>query len=169
MRAAPLARLLVLLLAASKAAANEPPEIDHHPSGCTLADQPISLCASVSDDSQVAKTRIYFRRAGETFYSFVDMSFSGLNFCGTLPAPREGKVRKIQYYIQAIDDAYETQRTSTYELQVMLEGACEFPPVEKDPARRSSITVYATNRKQGKKLPDGFDPAGVTFVALESK
>ena len=156
----------VLLIAVSASAANQPPDIDHHPAGCTIANQAISLCATVTDDTQVAKSRAYFRRAGETFFSFVEMTFGGMSFCATLPAPREGKVRQLQYYIQAIDDQFETQRTSTYELQVMVEGACEFPPLEKDASRRSAITVYATNQKQGKKLPDGFDPAGVTFVPI---
>jgi hypothetical protein len=157
----------VLLFAAGNAWANQPPDIDHQPSSCTVADQPLKLCATVTDDGQIAKTRIYFRRAGETFYSFVDMTFSGISFCGTLPAPREGKIRQIQYYIQAIDDEYETQRTSTYELPVNDAAACEFPPIAKDPKDRASITVYATHKKQGKKLPDGFDTAGVTFVPVE--
>ena len=30
----------------------------------------------------------------------------------------------------------------------------------------AAIKVTATNRKQGKKLDDGFDPTGVTFVPL---
>jgi len=159
--------VFALLAASTASAVNQPPEIDHQPSACTVFAQPLTLCATVTDDGQVAKVRIYFRREGETFYSFVDMVFRGINFCGTLPAPREGKARALEYYIQAIDDAYETQRTSTYKLPVAAEGACEFPPIEKTPESRASITVYATNKKQGKKLPDAFDPSGVTFVPLE--
>lgn len=155
-----------LMLVAVAAAANQPPDIDHHPAPCTVADKAISLCATVTDDTQVAKARIYFRRAGETFFNFVEMTFGGISFCGTLPAPREGKIRQIDYYIQAIDDQYDTQRTSGYTMQVMLEGACDFPPIEKNEDRAAAITVYATHRKQGKKSPDGFDPTGVTFVPV---
>ena len=158
-----------LVLAAAAAYANQPPDIDHHPASCTIADKAISICATITDDTQVAKARVFFRRSGETFFSFVDMSFGGMNFCATLPPPREGKVRQLDYYVQAIDDQFESQRTSGYTLQVMVEGACEFPPLEKDPARRAAITVYATSKKQGKKVPDGFDPAGVTFVPLDAK
>ena len=70
------------------AAAAEEPDVAHQPSPCTVPGKPISLCATVTDDGQVAKVRIYFRPAGEKFYSFVDMTFTGINFCGTLPAPR---------------------------------------------------------------------------------
>jgi hypothetical protein len=165
MRAASTLAAGLLLLAVTASAANQPPDIDHTTFKCTLSNRGISLCATVTDDTQVAKSRIFFRRGGDTFFSFVEMTFGGMSFCGVLPAPREGKVRLVQYYIQAIDDQFESQRTSTYDLQVMVEGACEFPPVVKETP--PSITVYATNQKQGKKLPDGFDPTGVTFVPIK--
>ena len=115
----------------------------------------------------VAAARLYFRPAGEKFYSFVDMAFGGLNFCGTLPAARDGKVQAIEYYMQAVDDQYESQRTSTFVMNVEPAGACEFPPIEKDPAKvAASIVVKATNQKQGKKLPDEFVASGVSFVPV---
>jgi hypothetical protein len=160
-RPLPLA-LLPLLLAA--AAAAEPPQVDHQPAPCTVPGQPVSLCAAITDDGQVAKARLYFRPAGEKFYSFVEMEFGGINYCGTLPAPREGKVKSIEYYVQAIDDTFESQRTSTFQLAVLPEGQCEFPPLEKNASRAQAIVVHATSPKQGKKLPDGFLAAGVTFV-----
>jgi hypothetical protein len=160
-----LARALgvVAVLAASPAWA-EPPSVEHQPSPCTVPERPASLCATITDDGQVAAARIYFRPAGDKFYSFVDMKFGGLSFCGTLPAPREGKVQTIEYYVQAVDDQYESQRTSTFNLEVNPE--CEFAPVEKDPARAAAIKVHATNQKQGKKLPEEFVPTGVTFVPV---
>jgi hypothetical protein len=142
----------------------EPPEVNHQPSPCSIPDKPISLCARVTDDGQVAKARIYFRAKGEQFYSFVDMAFTGINHCGTLPAPRAGKASVIEYYVQGIDDQYESGRTSTFQMNIQPEGQCEFPPVEKDAARAAAMTVYATNKKQGRKLPDDFVPTGVTFV-----
>jgi hypothetical protein len=72
--------------------------------------------------------------------------------------------KAIEYYVQAVDDTYQPQRTSTYRLAVQPEGVCEFPPVEKDAAKAAAIKVLATNRKQGKKLDDGFGTTGVTFV-----
>jgi len=148
--------------------AGDPPKIDHQPSPCSIPDKPITLCATISTDTQVARARIYFRPAGDDYYSFVDMTFGGISYCGTLPAPREGKVRVVEYYLQAIDDQYQSQRLSTYQINIQPEGVCEFPPVDKD-AGKLSIVVYATAKKQGKKLHDAFQSAGVTFVPVAAK
>ena len=153
-----------LVLTAALAAANDPPAIEHVPALCTVADKPISLCASISDDGNVAVARVYFRREGEDYYSFVPMTFTGVSWCGTLPAPRE-KAKTIEYYVNAVDDSYQPQRTSTFRLPIKPEGVCEFPPTV-EPARAGAIKVFATNRKQGKKLNDAFALAGVTFVPL---
>jgi hypothetical protein len=147
----------------------EAPSVEHQPAPCTVPDKALTLCATVTDDGQLAKTGIYFRSAGEKFYSFVDMAFGGLNFCGTLPAPRAGKVKTLEYYIQAVDDQYESTRTSTFQMAVQAEGACEFPPIEKDAAKVAAITVYATHKDQGKKLPEGFQGGGVSFVPVVRK
>ena len=130
-----------------------------------MPDKPLSLCAAVSDDGNVATARLYFRRAGEDYYAFVNMAFTGVSYCGTVPGPRE-KAKAIEYYVQAVDDNYQPTRTSTFRLPVQPEGVCEFPPLEKDAAKAAAIKVTATNRKQGKKLDDGFNPTGVTFVPL---
>jgi len=157
------ASALVLLLLPSSSWADDPPAVEHQPALCTVPLKPLSLCAAISDDGNVATARLYFRRAGEDYYAFVSMAFTGVSYCGTLPAPR-GKTRAIEYYIQAVDDAYQPQRTSTFRLPVQPEGVCEFPPLEKEKAKAEAIKVTATNRKQGKKLDDGFNATGVTFV-----
>jgi hypothetical protein len=165
-------RVLALVAVASVAlvpfAGAEPPSVEHQPSPCTVPEKPAKLCATITDDGQVAAARIYFRPSGEKFYSFVDMTFGGLSFCGSLPAPRDGKVQSIEYYVQAVDDQYESQRTSTFNLAVSAE--CEFPPVEKDPGQAApAIVVHATNQKQGKKLPEEFVAAGVSFVPVAGR
>jgi hypothetical protein len=153
---------LALGLAAGTASA-EPPSVEHQPAPCSVPDKALTLCANVTDDGQVAKVRLYFRSAGDKFYSFVDMTFGGLNFCGTLPGPREGRVKAVEYYIQAVDDQYESIRTSTF--QMAVQPTCEFPPVA-DAAKSAAITVYATHKDQGKKLAEGFQGAGVSFVPV---
>jgi hypothetical protein len=159
-----------LLLAVPLATrADDPPDIDHQPVPCTVPEKAISLCASISDDGTVAKARVYFRKAGEDYYSYVDMVFLGLNYCGTVPAPREGKIKTLEYYLQAIDDQFESQRTSTFQMAILPEGVCEFPPVEKDAKRAASIRVLASSKKQGGKLPDEFVAQGVTFVPVSGK
>lgn len=157
--------LVLLILPAAFARADDPPAVEHQPALCTVPEKPLSLCAAISDDGNVATARLYFRRAGEDYYGFVNMAFTGVSYCGTLPGPRE-KTKAIEYYVQAVDDNYQPQRTSTFRLPVEPEGVCEFPPLEKDAAKAASIKVLATNRKQGKKLDDGFNPTGVTFVPL---
>jgi hypothetical protein len=154
----------LIVLALVRAASAEAPNVDHQPSPCMVPEKPASLCASITDDGQVAAARIYFRPAGEKFYSFVDMVFGGLSFCGTVPGTRAGKVQVLEYYVQAVDDQYESQRTSTFNMEVKPE--CEFAPVEKDPARAAAIVVHATNQKQGKKLPEEFVATGVSFVPV---
>jgi hypothetical protein len=165
MRLRYLAPALALLLLPAATRADDPPAVEHQPALCTVVDKPISLCAAISDDRNVAAARIYFRRAGEDYYSFVDMVFTGVSHCGTLPAPRE-KTKAIEYYVQAVDDAYQPTRTSTFRLPVETEGVCEFPPVEKDATKAGAIKVFATNRRQGRKLDDGFVSTGVTFVPI---
>lgn len=154
---------LVLLCAPVALRANEPPSIEHQPAICTVPGSAIALCAAVSDDSSVAAARIYFRTVGEKYFAYVNMSFTGLSYCATLPAPTQ-KNRGIEYYLQAIDDAGEPMRSSTYRLLVQPDTECSFPPLEKDAARLAAIQVFATNQKQGKKLDDGFRTTGVTFV-----
>jgi hypothetical protein len=161
--------LLCLLALSVRAWASDPPIIEHQPAPCTIPEKAISLCASISDDGTVAKARLYFRKAGEDYYSFVDMAFQGLNYCGTAPAPRDGKVKTLEYYVQAVDDEFQPQRTSTFQMTVQPDGVCEFPPVEKDAQKASSIRVFASNRKQGSKLPGDFVATGVTFVPVAGK
>jgi hypothetical protein len=159
-----LVSVLAMVAPVMPARADAPPAVEHQPALCTEAEKAISLCAAISDDGTVAVARLYFRRAGEKYYSFVDMPFTGIDYCGTLPAPREKKVKVVEYYIHAVDDNYEPTRTSTFQLPVEEEGVCEFPPLEQDEARARAITVFATNRRQGKKLDGAFVRTGVTFV-----
>ena len=160
---------LALLAAALPATADDAPVVEHQPLPCSVPAKPIGLCATASDDNEVARVRAYFRRQGEDYYSYVEMAFTGLNHCGTLPAPREGKLTALEYYVQAVDDQYQPTRTSTYQINIQPEGVCEFPPVEKDPHKAASIKVFATNKKQGKKLDDAFSPSGVSFVPVQTK
>ena len=162
-------RVLPLVVVGTLAgtAGAEPPVLEHQPSPCTVPAKAVSLCATITDDSQVAKARIYFRASGEKYWHVVDMAFGGISFCGTLPAPVQ-KTQAVEYYVQAIDDEFDTQRTSTYQLRVQGDGQCGFPPVETDAQRAAAITVYATHKKQGKQIDDDhFLPTGVTFVPVE--
>jgi hypothetical protein len=154
---------LAVLASPAGTFADEPPVVEHQQALCTVPERPLLLCASISDDGSVAAARLYFRRAGQDYFAFVDMTFTGVGYCATLPGPR-ARTKAIEYYVQATDNSYQPTRTSTYRLPVQPEGVCEFPPLEKDPARAAAIRVFATSRKQGRKLDDGFVATHVTFV-----
>jgi hypothetical protein len=145
-------------------AREQAPEVAHQPAHCTVPGSPISVCASVSDDGQVVKVRAYFRPEGETYFSFVEMGPREEDYCGTLPAPREGRMKRLEYYVWAVDDEYVPQRTSPFLLELEQAEVCAFPPLERDPERAASITVHATNARQGDALDGRFDRDGVRFV-----
>jgi TPR repeat protein len=134
-----------------------------------VPNEAMSICASISDDAMISKARVYFRPETERYYSYADMVFSGLNYCATLPAPRQDKTRGLQYYIQAVDDGYNTQRSSTFNVAVQESELCGFPPLERDPEKANAITVYATHPKQGNKLDDKFVRTGVSFVPAKKQ
>ena len=150
--------------ASTYASVNDPPVVEHQPAQCSLIGKPIELCASVLDDGDIAKVRTYFRRPGDREYLVSEMTFEGARFCTTLPGVRAGKLKTLEYYIQAVDTEYESKRTSTYQLQIQTEEDCAFPAVQKDAKKASSIVVQGTSAKQGTKIPDFLEPAGVTFV-----
>jgi hypothetical protein len=158
--------LAVLASAPVPAVVNDPPLVEHQPPQCSVVSKPIELCATVLDDGDIAKVRTYFRRPGEKEYLVSEMAFEGARFCTTLPGVRPGKLRSLEYYIQATDTEYETKRTSTFQLQIQAEEECAFPAIQKDPKKAAAITVLATSTKQGNKVPDYLEPAGVTFVPV---
>jgi hypothetical protein len=159
---------LAAALALAGPAAADGPRVEHQPVPCTVAAKPFSICATISDDVRVTRARVYFRPDGHDYFSFVDMAFEGLRYCGTLPAPRAGK-RKLEYYVQGLDEAYDTQRTASHWIAVKPAADCPYAPVEADPARAGRIVVYATHPKQGKKLHDAFLATGVSFVPVQAR
>jgi hypothetical protein len=142
----------------------ESPDVQHQAAYCTVPDRPIRLCAVITDDGEVVKARAHFRAEGREHFSIVEMELLEDQYCATLPAPRAGRTKAVEYYIQAIDDDYLPQRTVPFLLELQEPEVCGFPPVEYDSARAASITVLATHRRQGDELDDRFVSTGVRFV-----
>ncbi len=165
-RSSLVAASVLAVVAGLPALANDPPLVEHQPAQCSIVSKPIELCASVLDDGDIAKVRAYFRRPGDKEYLISELSFEGARFCTTLPGVKPGKLRTLEYYIQATDTEYESKRTSTYQLQIQSEQDCAFPAVQKDAKKAGAISVYATSPKQGTKVPDYLEPTGVTFVPM---
>ena len=156
----------VLAVAAPTARA-EAPRVEHQPAQCAVAGRPLSLCATISDDRRVARARLYFRAQGSPYYYEVEMAFAGLDYCATLPALRAGQARGLEYYVQAIDDEFQPQRTPVFRLPVLAQSACEFPPLATEAAAGAAITIRATHARQGDTLPKYLEPAGVTVLGAK--
>lgn len=143
------------------------PVIDHQPITCTLPEKYPRICTYVADDGEVKRARVFFRAKGQEAFYWTDMTFDGIQYCATLPAPKK-TVRSIEYYIWAVDDAFTTQRTRTFEL-TFLQSGCDYPVFDEEPERTSKLVVNATSDKQGKKI-DGFSEQGITqFIPFEKK
>ncbi|HEX9641406.1 MAG TPA: hypothetical protein VGB13_08830, partial [Candidatus Krumholzibacteria bacterium] len=155
--------ILSASLGAAGVSADEPPNIEHQGSNCTVPDQRVSVCASIFDDQMVSKARVFFRPQGERYFNYAEMSFNGLEYCSVLPAPRQGKMKALEYYLQASDDAFQTRRGNMNQLVIQESEACPFPPVAQETS--TPLTVYATHKKQGDKLDDKFVREGVSFIA----
>lgn len=144
------------------------PLIDHQPVVCSLPEKNARICTYVADDGEVKKTRVYFRAQGQEAYYWSEMVFDGIQYCATLPVAKS-KVSKVEYYIWAIDDNFESQRTRTFTMSVSPNTACEYPVFDEDPERIANLTVYATSPKQGDTIED-FEKDGVVhFVAARRR
>jgi hypothetical protein len=150
---------IALLLVFSASAVAEEPLIDHQPVICSIPEKNPRVCAYVADDGEIKKVRVYFRAERKDAFYWSEMTFDGIQYCGTLPVPKKS-VRGVEYYIWAIDDNFESQRTRTYKINLVPESPCEYPVFDEDPERTSNIVVYATSPKQGKEIKE-FEEVGV--------
>jgi subtilisin family serine protease len=82
-----------------------PPVVKHEPVGASNSGQPLSICATVTDDVQVASVVLYYRLGGQGAFQTQTMEHvAGDQYCTTL-----GEFVLIppvlEYYIQAHDGA----------------------------------------------------------------
>jgi hypothetical protein len=161
--------LVVLSLAAvANGSRADEPLIDHQPVVCSLPEKNPRICTYVADDGEVKKARVYFRAEKQEAFYWSEMAFDGIQYCATLPAAKS-KVRNVDYYIWAIDDAFESQRTRTFTISVAPETPCEYPVFDEDPERISNLTIYATSPKQGDSIED-FEKEGIVrFVPARGR
>ena len=157
---------LVVGLAGLAAPGNAtPPLIDHQEVSCSLPGKHPRICATIADDGIVKRAKIYFRAAGQSTFYWTEMSLDFRSFCATLPIP-DSSVTEVQYYLWAIDDGLETERTKDLVMTVDANRSCEHPVIDEDPERTSNLVVHATARKQGKKIK-GFLADGVEYQRIK--
>ena len=144
------------------------PVIEHQPVICSLPAEHPRICALAADDGAVKKVDVFFRAAGQTAFYRSGMTFDGIRFCATLPVP-ERSVRTVEYYVRAIDDEANIERTIDFDMAVDPNRSCEYPVTDQDPERTSQLVVYATIAKQGKKIK-GFERQSVArFVPVKKR
>lgn len=145
----------------------DPPLIDHQQVSCSLPGKHPRICATIADDGVIKRAKIFFRAEGQSAFYWSEMSLDFRNFCATLPVP-DASITNVQYYLWAIDDGLEIERTNDLVMTVDATKTCNHPIIDDDPQRTASLVVYATSPKQGKKL-QGFAPEGVEFVRVKKR
>ncbi len=144
-----------------------PPLIDHQEVSCSLPGKNPRICATVADDGVVKRAKIYFRAAGQSTFYWSEMDLDFRKFCATLPVP-DPEVKEVQYYLWAIDDDLEIERTKDLTMTVDGDRTCNHPVIDEDPDRTARLVVHATSRKQGKKM-SGFLPDGVDYQRIKKR
>jgi hypothetical protein len=160
--------LVPLGLGLSDVVSADEPIIDHQPVICSLQERNPRICTYVADDGEVKKVRVYFRAEKQEAFYWSEMSFDGIQYCATIPVAKKS-VRAVEYYIWAIDDNFESQRTRTHKTSVAAETPCEYPVYDEDPARTSNLVVYATSSKQGDSIRDFEKDGIVRFVPVAKR
>jgi hypothetical protein len=159
---------LVLLVGLAAVAHTDEPIVDHQPVICSLPEKNPRICTYVADDGEVKKVRAYFRAEEQEAFYWTEMTFDGIQFCATLPVAKKS-VRGVEYYIWAIDDNFESQRTRTYKISVAPNSPCEYPVFDEDPERIANLTVYATSPKQGDSIKEFEKDGIVRFVSAKRR
>jgi hypothetical protein len=144
--------LAAALASPAGALQNEPPMIRHEPPACGAPAARSRVCAHVVDDAGIAQVRLNFRGRGVRAFHWTPMAFDGALYCAWLPAPLP-ETSAVEYYVEAVDDAFEPSRTADYAFAIRPD--CPAPA----PAASPAPTVVGTTTVKQPPLPAGFDPA----------
>lgn len=116
--------LEVLLLVTLSSLQAQAVAINHKPVGCVVAGKLPRLESGFEPAAAVAQARVYFRAGGTPNWYFVAMTPDGKSFQGVLPKPLKS-TKTLEYYIETLDAAVNSSRTSEYSAQVVSDpGAC---------------------------------------------
>lgn len=137
--------------------------VQHDPVGCVVAERYPVVTARVDPAADVARARVYFRAAGESSWYYVAMKADGDSFAGTLPMPSKATPR-IEYYVEAIDQAFAVSRTPDYSPLVVADaGQCQQSAVVAAAVTGAEVVVGAVAGAPA--VPVGFSPLGIASVA----
>ncbi len=158
----------MILLGGAVSAAPDEPIVDHQPVICSIPEKNPRICSYVVDDGEVKRVRVYFRAEKQEAFYWSEMVFDGIQFCATLPVA-EKSVLGVEYYIWAIDDGFESQRTRTNKISLSPTSPCEYPVFDEDPERISNLTVNATSEKQGKSIKSFEEEGIVKYIPVPKR
>lgn len=136
--------------------------INHKPVGCVVAGKLPRLESGFEPAAAVAQARVYFRAGGTPNWYFVPMARDGKSFQGVLPKPLES-TKTIEYYIETLDAAVNSSRTSEYSAQVVSDpGACSKKLLVATVAAAAKVAVGLPAGASGLSLvPAGFTADGI--------
>ncbi len=135
---------------------NHPPVIRHEPVTVAVRGQPITILATITDDSGLVKSATLFYSASKDAAPFRSpMKSSGTSlYYGTIPAGVLSSVKSLSYYIEALDHVDAAQETPWHTIAIKDTAAPVKAPAEAQSApaaepqggksgNRSALTVGA--------------------------
>ncbi len=152
--------LCALLVSAVRGEANPPPVIKHQPVAVAVRGQPVTILATVTDDSGVVKTVTLFYSLSKDAAPFrTAMKSSGANlYYGTIPASMVGDAASLSYYVEAMDNLDTTAETPYHTIEIKEEVLSEAPSAAKPPAGKSAPPG-------GKEEPRKSNLLGISLIA----
>jgi len=141
---------LLLVLCSPAFLAAQGLAIDHKPVQCIVAGKFPKMNACFSPASGLSRSRVFFRAEGTPKWFYVDMASDAPCHTGILPKPKKNLVqKKIEYYVQATDKAFEEGQTETYlPIVVANEAECQDLPIAPF-VTKASVVVFPS-------VPAGF-------------
>jgi PKD repeat protein len=137
------------------------PTIQHSALECFPNDQFPQVFATVDSENVIETGRVYFRSDQYPDFYYVEGEFQEDTLQATLPVPSEATARVI-YYIEVVDDAYNSSRTEEFGPDVTSGSDCR----RKDPGAawftgsNPNIVIGATKAGMA-AVPPGFQAAGI--------
>ena len=105
-------------------AENTAPVVKHQPVSVGVQGQPISVRATVSDDTAVKAVTLFYSTSKDVapFKLQMQAAGSGLYVC-TIPANLISRAAQVSYYIEALDDIDTASETPWYVVKLQAPGA----------------------------------------------
>ena len=131
--------------------------ITHDSISCWPYDDFVVMEANIGPAEEIETARVYFRANDFLDFYYVEMTPNqeGL-FEAVMPQPSQETDRVI-YYIEAVDNEFNTSQTAEYDPNVVTSGSCDYRRFIGVPS-----IVIGSLVANASALPAGFQAAGIT-------